>query len=784
MYVNVAFSINMSPKPKEKIRSFTKRNFEKLKNKLTKHDWTFLEEIQDVDEAVDAFENIFFDFFERSFPLTNRKDNLKKTNLLPFFNEELKNLKHMKESLFRTYRSTCFESDFLRYKEARNLYRSNCRQAKRKYYFDTISKLKSKPKCLWNFLNEITGLGRNKNNNGVLDKVEVDGKVINDPQLIADEFNKYFSSIGQSIASKLPKSNTDFSEYIPIPCPQSFGFEPITPVETAMTIEKLKSSSANDINGLSNSFLKNIALEVAIPLSLLYNKSLTLGKYPTAWKISKVVPIFKKKGSPSVMSNYRPISVVNVFSKVIEILFQRRLMNYLEKKNYFSCFQFGFRESSSVQLAIVKYINDIAYDLNEGKLSASLFLDCEKAFDTVNRNILISKLENAGIRGCVISWLASYLNDRTQKVSLNGFISKNTCKVDVGVLQGSCLSASLFIFYINDLMKNSSCKVYCYADDANLYINEITLTGLQEKIKLSFSDSLRWYLANSISINSSKTELMVFNKSVKRQEHLELNLISTAGAFTIKSSESEVRYLGFYFDTKLNFESFFEKIIKRMSFGTFALNKFKNLLPEKTKLELYYAFVHSHINFSSLLYFSTTKKMQERLLKIQKTAVRTIKGQGNRSHTAEIFESLDILPFPVQAKLNIFNFMMSWVDKKYGNAFENQWVTNSYFHGNTTIRNSHKLRVPFTRVNKLKRLPYFVFPYIYNSLVDDFNDMPYDGRFALFKEMLLSKYVDNNRCRLSDCYVCKKYLVGKNLRIMERSAKLEKIKLIIKKKVN
>jgi len=120
-------------------------------------------------------------------------------------------------------------------------------------------------------------------------------------------------------------------------------------------------------------------LEVAIPLSLLYNKSLTLGKYPTAWKISKVVPIFKKKGSPSVMSNYRPISVVNVFSKVIEILFQRRLMNYLEKKNYFSCFQFGFRESSSVQLAIVKYINDIAYDLNEGKLSASLFLDCEKA---------------------------------------------------------------------------------------------------------------------------------------------------------------------------------------------------------------------------------------------------------------------------------------------------------------------------------------------------------------------------------------------------------------------
>lgn len=126
--------------------------------------------------------------------------------------------------------------------------------------------------------------------------------------------------------------------------------------------------------------------------------------------------------------------------------------------------------------------------------------------------------------------------------------------------------------------------------------------------------------------------------------------------------------------------------------------------------------------------------------------------------------------------------MMSWVDKKYGNAFENQWVTNSYFHGNTTIRNSHKLRVPFTRVNKLKRLPYFVFPYIYNSLVDDFNDMPYDGRFALFKEMLLSKYVDNNRCRLSDCYVCKKYLVGKNLRIMERSAKLEKIKLIIKKK--
>ena len=105
--------------------------------------------------------------------------------------------------------------------------------------------------------------------------------------------------------------------------------------------------------------------------------------------------------------------------------------------------------------------------------------------------------------------------------------------------------------------------------------------------------------------------------------------------------------------------------------------------------------------------------------------------------------------------------MICWVDRKYGNAFENQWVTNSYFHGDTNIRNSHKLCVPFTRVNKLKRLPYFIFPNIYNSLVDDFNDLPYDGRFSLFKEMLLNKYVEDNRCVLSDCFVCKKYLVGK-----------------------
>ena len=172
-------------------------------------------------------------------------------------------------------------------------------------------------------------------------------------------------------------------------------------------------------------------------LSQIINESLQSGIFPDKMKLAKVIPLFKK-GCPLTASNYRPISLLSVFSKIIVKVMYERLYNFLVKYEILCSFQFGFCAHHSINHALVSLTEAIKNSLDNRKFGCGIFLDLQKAFDTVNRDIPLMKLEHYGIRGISLDWFKSYLSDRKQYVSVNGSNS-SLCNVTCGVRQGSVL---------------------------------------------------------------------------------------------------------------------------------------------------------------------------------------------------------------------------------------------------------------------------------------------------------------------------------------------------------
>ena len=194
-------------------------------------------------------------------------------------------------------------------------------------------------------------------------------------------------------------------------------------------------------------------------------------------KLAKVIPLFKK-GCSVTASNYRPISLLSVFSKITEKVMYKRLYNFLEKHSILYSFQFGFRESHSINHALVSMTETIKNSLDNRKFGHRIFLYLQKALDTVKHSIFLMKLENYGIRGPALEWFKSYLSGRKQYVAVNRS-SSSQLNVTCGVSQGSVLGPLLFLIFNNDLPNSSSVISYLFSDDASIYFEAENLDTLQ-----------------------------------------------------------------------------------------------------------------------------------------------------------------------------------------------------------------------------------------------------------------------------------------------------------------
>ena len=270
-------------------------------------------------------------------------------------------------------------------------------------------------------------------------------------------------------------------------------------------------------------------------------------------KIAKITPLFKS-GDTDKLNNYRPISVLPVFSKLLERIMYNRVYSHLINHQLLYERQFGFQQNCSTEHAILQLTKEIYESFDENKFTLGVFIDLSKAFDTVNHKILLKKLTYFGIKGVYLDWFNSYLRNRKQFIFYN---DKNSSMLDItcGVPQGSILGPLLFLLYINDLQKASSIvKPIMFADDTNIFFSDKHITSLFSTMNNELKNIQKWFNSNKLSLNASKTKYIFFHSQAHSGD-IPLKLPKLEINTTTIVRESVIKFLGVLLDENLSWKT-------------------------------------------------------------------------------------------------------------------------------------------------------------------------------------------------------------------------------------
>ena len=364
------------------------------------------------------------------------------------------------------------------------------------YYSNELETHKNDISKSWKILKTI--IGKKRNNCKQKLSFLIDESTITDSQVIANEFNNFFVSIGRKLSEGIVSTNDSI-------------FIEVSVTEVRTTILSLNNSTPG-WDEFPTFVAKKSIDNYIMPLTHVINKSLKEGVIPSELKLAKVVPIFKA-GATNKITNYGPISVLSFFSKVFEKIIYHKLIEFLDHNGILYCYQFGFRQGHSTQQAIITLVNKITSCLDCGDLVIGIFLDLKKAFDTVDHKILLKKLYAYGIRGVALKLLESYLSGRSQYVVYD-YQQSATLSITCGVPQGSVLGPLLFIIYMNDICNVSQLLfTVLYADDTCVLVNRKSLNLIIETVNSELQILSTWLKSNKLSLNTTKSYYAGFHRA-------------------------------------------------------------------------------------------------------------------------------------------------------------------------------------------------------------------------------------------------------------------------------
>ncbi|XP_065654575.1 uncharacterized protein LOC136081205 [Hydra vulgaris] len=373
-----------------------------------------------------------------------------------------------------------------------------------------IKKLKNDSKSTWKVLKEITGKQKTCSSS-LPQMLKVDNNSLYEPQIIAHEFNKYFTEIGSTLSRKIPNTQTSFYDFL-------------VPIDKDICSEELSAKLSFD--------------EASIHQDI----------FPERLKLARVTPIHKK-GDRSNISNYRPISVLSIFSKILERIIFNRVYNYFNYNNLFHDNQYGFRKGSSTEHAIIQFIHNISESFEKSQYTLGVFIDLSKAFDT-NHRTLIKKVKHYGLNNKILKWFKSYLTNRKQLVYSNDGQQSEPLSITCDVPQGSILGPPLLLIYVNDLNNASKLKNIMFADDTNLFLSHTDVYELFSTTNKELNLISNWFKANKLILNINKTKWIIFYSCAKKR-FLPSNMPQIYIDETIIKRDTVIKFLGVYLDENI-----------------------------------------------------------------------------------------------------------------------------------------------------------------------------------------------------------------------------------------
>ncbi len=614
-----------------------------------------------------------------------------------------------KSRLLKAYNKTGTSMARNRYIKYKNILKQALRHEEKKFYENQFMIKANDARKTWKLINSLINKDTKSNMSHIF---KINNQVTNDKNVIVNMFNKYFVEIGPHLADKIPPSkNTQLLKGI-TSNKNSMVIGPTDHREVENIISSLKNTSSCGVDHIPVTAIKAVSEYISPMLASLINHSIDKGIFPDALKIAKILPIYKS-GDRSSITNYRPISLLNTFSKIYEKVILNRLDDFLNKHKILYEGQFGFRKNHSTQLAIISYLDHITAALDKNEHSISLFIDLSKAFDTINHNILLKKLDSYGIRGLANDLIKNYLINRSQFVELDG-VSSDYLGINCGVPQGSILGPILFLLYVNDMYTCAKLlKFFLFADDTTIVFSSSDINCLINTVNAELVHLTDWFALNKLSLNISKTNYMIFKNS--NIESFKNDLFLNGEVLTRVHT---VKFLGVQIDDKLSWKNHTDMIGKKLSSAIFIIRRIRYKINQKTAQNLYNTLILPHITYCNVVWGNAYKSYTSNIGRLQKRALRLCYN-GRLLKSDELFSATKKLSLEnihkMQVALLVFNFFYNpcLLPACINSLFEKI----SEVHGHHTRSLDNKcLFTHFGRLNARKNSLKILAPTLWNNI--------------------------------------------------------------------
>lgn len=648
-----------------------KLNFNKLNHKVKKRNFNYFNQIEfqfsvlesqwdtvgyDVDKLAESFVSNLVKALDIHAPFKEKK-NFNSFKIKIWFSQDLFNEIIRRDKLYKVAKGSKKEEDWAQYKIIRNQVTARIRSETRHHYEEKIDMNRGDSKSMWKTLKELI----NGKTNIMPQAIRFEDGIQSSNKLIADSFNYYFLNSIRSIVEtiKPTQDNVEIAREITFTGHHLSQFKRIGHNELNRIIKNLRKNNS-DKHGINLNILKLTNEIAGNHLLNLINTSLETGEFPESWKVSAVVPIQKIPNTTNC-TEFRPVNTLPIYEKVLELIVKEQLTKHIDRDDIIVKEQSGFRKEHSCETALQFVVSQWKHEVtNKKKIIISVFLDLKRAFETINIELLLIKLNAYGVRGKVLEWFGSYLKKRRQYVKYNGELS-DTLDVSFGVPQGSALGPILFLLFINDIVKRvKRCKINLFADDTMIYVMGEAKDIEQMILDLNFDleNLSKWFDNNGLKLNTEKTKCMIlgnkYNLGNPRVDDIQCRIKINGEQI---EKVNQIKYLGFIIDQELDFDPHCQYIKKKMAKKIGFLFRLSNKVSMFARLTIYKTTIAPHLDYCGTFICFMKQNQINMLQKLQNRAMRAILLCKKRTPIKMMLEALNFLTVSQRAAFNVLKFV-------------------------------------------------------------------------------------------------------------------------------